>query len=385
VLLQPRPAAAAENRDLGQHRSDYAQAHLREEDLSYPRRSMKTAAGRYLRRLWSVIAKRLPEDVVLAVLSLRWTLPLAVYRLSGRRLAYSPDLYKAEILHQQLERSRIPGMTKMTERAYFKWHAQEEVTGTGAIVDLGCWLGSTTAAMAMGLSANRRPSAKDTTIHAYDCFIWDPRLGFHSPPTRFGPYNEGDSFRAEFEHVVRRWRNRITVHEGDLLQESWTGEPIELLLVDAMKSWDLATHIVREFFPALLESSGHLIHQDFSHCFTPWIPLASYRLLDYLEPVKDIPGSESLVFRSVRPLPASEGELTRASFDETEIEQAFDYWLNTTPPEKHSGLRAAKVLLAHCDGDAERASSMRRSLDNRDLLSEFHRTTLKAVMDSGND
>lgn len=309
-----------------------------------------------------------------------WSLPLAVYRLSRGRLARYPQLYRAGVWRQRREQDRIPGMTALTERAYFKWHAQEEFTGSGVIVDLGCWLGSTTAAMAMGLTANRRPSAKSAKIHAYDQFIWERPMDFHAPPTRLGPYAPGDTFRPEFDLVVRRWRDRIVVHEGDLLQERWSGGPIELLLVDAMKSWNLASHIVRHFYPSLLVGEGCLIHQDFSHCFTPWIPLTAYRFLEYLKPVKDIPRSESLVFRLVRSIPTSALGLDRSSFDEPEIERAFDYWLNATPSEKHSGLRAARILLTHFDGDAERAGWMYRSSRDHGLLGEFHLATLDAVM-----
>lgn len=276
-------------------------------------------------------------------------------------------------------------MTTMTERAYFKWHAQEEVTGAGAVVDLGSWLGSTTATMAMGLSANPRRAVRNTVIDAYDEFRWDPRFDYHSPPTKLGPYKEGDSFRPEFELVVARWRERIVVHEGDLLQERWSGGPIELMLVDAMKTWELATHIVRHFYPALLPGTGYVIHQDFSHCFTPWIPLVSYRLLEFLKPVKDIPRAESFVFQVTQPVSESELTLDRASFREAEIERAFQYWLSATLPEKRSGLRTARILLAHYDGDSERAQSLRSSLTAHGLLSGHHQATLQAVMDRESD
>lgn len=346
---------------------------------------MGTVPGRVARRLWRPLARRLPADAVLALMAAYWSVPLLVYRLSGRRLCRSPDLYRTGLLRQLRERSRMPGMTTMTERAYFKWHAQEVVTGSGAIVDLGAWLGSTTATMAMGLSANPSPAARATVLHAYDQFAWDPRFDYHAPPTRLGPYREGDSFRPEFELVVSRWRDRIAVHEGDLLQETWSGGPIELLLVDAMKTWEMASHIVREFYPALPPGVGHLIQQDFSHCFTPWVPLTSYRLLAYMAPVKDIPRSETVVFRVTRPAPPSELDLDRSSFDEQEIDAAFDHWLKNTLPEKHSGLRTARILLAHYDGDTERADQMRRSLSDDGLLSHHHRATLQAVIDSGSD
>lgn len=269
----------------------------------------------------------------------------------------------------------------MMVRAYLKWHAQEVVTGAGTVVDLGSWLGSTTAALAMGLSSNPRPSVAHTVIHAYDEFIWDSRFDHYAPPLRLGPYRAGDSFRAEFELVVQRWSDRIVVHEGDLLEEAEAGEPIELLVVDVMKSWELTTQVLRRFYPALIAPQGYLIHQDFSHCFTPWIPLTSYRLLPYLEPVKDIPRSETLVFRATRPLPPSELRLGRESFEESEVDEAFEFWLRTTEPNKHSGLRTARILLAHYDGDAQRADAMRTSLSAEGLLSDAHRATLRAVMD----
>jgi hypothetical protein len=56
-------------------------------------------------------------------------------------------------------------------------------------------------------------------VDTYDHFIWDWRMDLHTPPgVRFGPYAHGDTFRPEFELVVRRWRMHIEVHEGDLDQ-----------------------------------------------------------------------------------------------------------------------------------------------------------------------
>ena len=46
--------------------------------------------------------------------------------------------------------------------------------------------------------------------------------------------------------------------------------PIKILLVDAMKSSELAKAITMNFFPSLLEGVL-LIHQDYKHYFTPWI------------------------------------------------------------------------------------------------------------------
>jgi hypothetical protein len=109
--------------------------------------------------------------VAVGVADAWWSVPLGVYRLSGGRLANSPQLYRAGVLRQQLQRDRLPGMTASTERAYFTWQTRELFTGRGTIVDLGSWFGSTTATLAAGLSANPRPAARDAVIHAYDRFV----------------------------------------------------------------------------------------------------------------------------------------------------------------------------------------------------------------------
>lgn len=285
------------------------------------------------------------------------------------------------MLRQRYEKRRVPGMTTVPERAYYKWHAQEVFTGQGAIVDLGSFFGSTTSTLAMGLTRNRRPGAAGTVIDAYDRFVWEREMDYHPQPAKLGPYEPGSSFRAEFDRVVRRWAKRIRVHEGDLLEETWDG-PIELLLVDAMKSWELATHIGTVFYPALMPQDGYVIHQDFSHCFTPWIPLTTYRLRDYLDLTTDIIGSEAVVFRLRKPFQPESlpDDMSRASYDVREIDAALDHWLAVCHRGKHSGLCTGRVLLAHYDGDTEQASRLRRAFQGRGLLNDWHQRTLDYVL-----
>lgn len=136
------------------------------------------------------------------------------------------------------------------------------------------------------------------------------------------------------------------------------------------------------FYPALEPSTGYLIHQDFSHCWTPWILLVSYRLRDFLALVKEIPRSETVLFRGIRPLASNAGALalSRESFDDAEIKDAFEYWLAATTTEKHSGIRASRVMLSIYDGDCERAASMLRSLVREKLLDDFHVKTLEIAL-----
>lgn len=295
----------------------------------------------------------------------------------------SAELYKAELIRERDAPQRVSGMTSETERAYFKWHAQEVFTGKGTIVDLGSWFGSTTVALARGLVANPRPSASSRHIHAFDRYMWEPWMEPYAPASTTRQYEPGDSFLAEFEAAVDPWRNRIQIHAGDLLHEDWTGEPIELLLIDAMKSWELASRIVKEFFPALIAGDGYVIHQDFGHCFTPWIHLLTYRLRSHLVPTQDVAGSETVVFRVVRGVEhdAPLLSLSRASFDDDEVGQAFDYSRRITRPEKHSGIYAAQALLAVYDGAVARATQLLNTLENAGKLSAFHAGAVRGAIE----
>lgn len=309
----------------------------------------------------------------------RWLATLAMYRLSRRRLRLSSDLFKAEVVRERRFGERVPGMTALTERAYFKWHAQETFSGQGTIVDLGSWFGSTTVALARGLVANPTSATRPALIHAFDRFSWEPWMEPHSPA---GPLQVGDSFLPQFEAAIAPWRDRVRVHAGDLLKQSWSGEPIELLLVDAMKSWELAAKIAVEFFPALLVGPGHLIHQDFGHCFTPWIHLINYRLRSSLVPVRDVEDSETVVFRVARPIGSDGlGDLRRESFGEAEVEAAFEYSRSITRAAKHSGIYAARAMLAVYDDDATTATGLLNRLETEGKLSAFHAHAVRGAIE----
>lgn len=311
----------------------------------------------------------------------RWALPQLAYRLSGGRVGDVHELYRAGVLAQRLRRHALPGMTADTERAYFQWHARDRFRGHGTIVDLGSWFGSTTACLAMGLVRNRRPAARREVIHAFDRFEWEWWMAPYARLAALGSYQDGDSFLDEFEHVVRPWRRRIEVHAGDLCTQSWTGQPIELLLVDAMKSWALAGSIIDTFYASVLPERGYVIHQDFGNCFTPWIHLTAYRLREYLEIDVDVRRSETVVFRLARPLPSvPEAIAERATYDDREIDAAFAHSLAITRPEKHSGINAARVMLYAYDGDTDRASAELERAERDQSLTPFHLDTVRRAI-----
>ncbi len=251
------------------------------------------------------------------------------------------------------------GMTSKEEQKYFRHYAQALFTGSGEMVDLGCWLGSTTIPLAKGLVRNPRGAGRQ--IHAYDLFTWqkwmDPFL-----PGCAREYRVGESFLEEFHGRTHAYADRIKVYPGDLQQIGWNGAPIEFLLVDAMKSWELAASVVQHFFPKLIPGCGVLVHQDFKHYYTSWVHLIQHRLRDYFAFDTDVPDSGSAAFRVMKPLDLDLGWVADLrNFSDREIDAAFAWSLSLVGAPSAPNIAAAKVMhFIHLD----RPADAQRTLDD---------------------
>lgn len=252
---------------------------------------------------------------------------------------------------------RLYGMTTPNERAYLYWYGKHIFSGKGDIVDLGCWLGSTTISLAMGLEHNNHAKV-NRLIHSYDKFIWRSSMSDMAKGTSLeGKYQAGDSFLDEFESRTYRWRQFIKACPGDLEKVGWHGGPIEFLLIDAMKSWETATGVVRNFFPALIPGVSIILHQDFAHWYTSWIHPIQYRFRNYFEPLYHVPFSQSMVFQLTRTIPTEmlKQEWSPVQFSNEEVDSAFAYSLSIVSKEKRPNVVAAKVMYFVHTGQLEQA------------------------------
>ena len=147
--------------------------------------------------------------------------------------------------------TNVVGMIVEQERVWFRSYAPDVYSGAGAIVDLGCFVGSTTISLAQGLLANR--TAKAAKIHAYDRFLWDDFIkDWWKAKNLPSPDVVDNSFLPEFLKRTLPWKDQIIVHQEDPSVAHWDNGPIEFLLVDAMKSSELAESIAQTFFSFLI-------------------------------------------------------------------------------------------------------------------------------------
>lgn len=235
------------------------------------------------------------------------------------------------------------GMISSEEIAFYCESAARYVGKEGAIVDLGCWLGSTSIALARGLlSHGSKADHHDEKVFGFDRFEWEEWMPARIPYCQYEP---GESFLPEARRVVREYGGgRVELIQADLSHYQWDGGPIKILLVDAMKSEDLTTQIARNFFPSLTPGSL-LIHQDFKHYFTSWIHLFQYRLREYFHFYRSVPVG-TVAFTVVAPIPREAvnqaTDFTTALDDE--IDSAFRHSLDLVGPEERVNIAAAHVM-----------------------------------------
>jgi hypothetical protein len=251
--------------------------------------------------------------------------------------------------------TNVVGMIVEEERVWFRSYAADVYSGAGAIVDLGCFVGLTTISLAQGLLANR--TAKTAKIHAYDRFVWEDWMKAwweaKNLPSADGVDN---SFLPEFLERTLPWKDQIIVHEEDLRIAQWDNGPIEFLLVDAMKSSEIAESIAHTFFSFLIPEKSYVAHQDFGHFFTSWIHLLQFRLRDCFDVAADLPNSGTVVFRYHTQLsPKAFSDLSLSSATVEEIEAAFEYSLGLVSDHKKPNVVAAKAMAYIHRGDVDRA------------------------------
>jgi hypothetical protein len=236
-----------------------------------------------------------------------------------------------------------PGMITAAERSFYSRCAASMAAEAGCVVDLGCWMGATTTALAEGLSSAATPNDQNL-IHAYDLFVWHPWMDVYGGSV-FGVYEEGESFLPEARRRLSAYRNLIRLYKADLTETAWGRGPIKILLVDAMKSVKLVQAIARNFFPSLTANAA-LIQQDYKHYYTPWIHVLQHRLRTYCTFTYSVPQSGTVSFRVNKPIPCRDiEEAVRLDvLTDDELEAAIDYSLSLIGEDGKENVAAAHIM-----------------------------------------
>ncbi len=219
----------------------------------------------------------------------------------------------------------VRSMLTPAERDHLFHATRDRFTGQGAILDLGTWLGGSTAALAAGLKENRDQRAKSQKVHAFDLFELNSYLKQAYPYPELADIPAGGSFLHVFQRNLAPWAVQVETHPGDFTKYDEPLGPVELVHVDIMKNWALTNAVLRKFFRDLIPGVSMVLHQDFVHYNTVWIHLVMYRLRDHFEAVAHVPGSTTVEFKLRSAIPPSllDHGYGFADFDAAERRDAF--------------------------------------------------------------
>jgi hypothetical protein len=239
-------------------------------------------------------------------------------------------------------RTAPPTMLTPEELTLLYWSASSYYSGAGEIVDGGCFLGGSTAALARGLRDNLKVESKEARIHSFDLFLVD-----QSTKKRYFADSHlqiGDSFLDTYKGGIRDYDPYVLVYPGDIRKVSWKAS-IELLFLDVLKLKDINDFALAEFFPNLIPGVSLVIQQDYVHFALPWIHITMERLADYFETLSYC-RSGSVVFRLTKPLPAEVLQTGAGTHGSAEEQLALmDSAIEKAPAAAQPILKLAKVML----------------------------------------
>ena len=191
----------------------------------------------------------------------------------------------------------VPTMLSPKERKFYLWLAEVWAAGDAAFVDLGSFVGGSTACLAQG----RTRAGHAAPIHAFDRFRASPRVKENLLyPAGIAPFDSREVYDLT-QHLLAPFTPPILLHKGEIEDLGWDYGAIEILCVDAAKSDTSADYIASTFFPHLIPGRSVVVHQDYLHWKVPWVPAQMEWLSACFRPVAVVPGNTVAFLCTKRP------------------------------------------------------------------------------------
>jgi hypothetical protein len=163
--------------------------------------------------------------------------------------------------------ARIPSMNTPFAKALLRDFAAS-APNDAAIVEIGTWLGSGTAQLALGIT--ERDQA--VSIHSYDRFLADENESQRAAAGGLDIAPSSDT-RPVVEGLLQHFPVEIHLHKLDLFDIRWENGPIGLYVDDAAKRPSAFYHMIETFAPFWIPSQTIIVLQDFNY----WRKLSSPR------------------------------------------------------------------------------------------------------------
>jgi len=250
------------------------------------------------------------------------------------------------------------GMVGPEERRCFYWLARYGLTGQGCVVDAGCFLGASTLCFASGAAAaGHRRFQGGPIIHAYDYFTAYDAYIAEAIRKNVAPIQKGQPYLGLFKSHTEKYAAMIEVHAGNIFDARWSGAPVELLFIDVAKRTRINSHLSREFLPCLVPGNSLLIHQDYFHCWHPYIHVAMEYVSDAFEVVDEHVRHQSRVWRLTAPIPQEKiARLEAYDFSKEERLALLDRLVANSSAHSRPVMETVRLWQRCLDGDYDIAA-----------------------------
>jgi hypothetical protein len=192
----------------------------------------------------------------------------------------------------------VDGLIEPAEQRYLYWLTSEMYTEEGAIVELGSWFGRS----AISLGAGLRDSGRSTPLYCFDRFRWNPAF---APSITIADVQlpDGGDFMPYFLANVEPVYPQVVATKTTIDDLEWDGGPIEILFIDAPKTFADLTKTFFAFGTNLTVGRSLMILQDFF--FTPAYPvsLTVAMMADSVRLVHTVAGASTAAFVLEEELP----------------------------------------------------------------------------------
>lgn len=224
----------------------------------------------------------------------------------------------------------IPSMER-GESLSFLSDVAEELDDTGAVVECGSWLGGSIAPVAQALAE----ADSQIEIHCYDRWEAD-EVEVAKAAREDVSLTEGQDTLPVFLDFVDDIYPHIVPHKTDLLEATWTGQPISLFIDDASKDPRVFRSVLKTFGPSFApgettvvlmdykihEKTDSAIHSRLRRCQKDFIEGNS----DSFERIADFENSSGVAFKYTTPLDWEQPVL-QTSFQRIYSSSAAVRWL----------------------------------------------------------
>lgn len=255
----------------------------------------------------------------------------------------------------------IPAMSSDAERRYYYWLARQ-FSGKGAVVEIGPWLGASTAYIAAGI----RDSGVPARVKVFDRFLWRAGAGWESKVVE--RRSSGESFCEEFKANLGPLLDFVDAHETDIKEICWDSGDVELLFLDAPKRTRDISKILTTFGPTMIPGHSIMVWQDFGH-FPSYAILASLsRLGNMVEPIHVIEPGSAVGFRVKEQWPSdlvSEKALDLQCWTPEQIDSVWQQWMSILPEDKKTLFLCGAAMFLYDIGHVQLAQERLRELLSR--------------------